>query len=230
MTITSKLLVFAVASLTLTGCAGEAPPYSQLQSKSVPKQHAKMLHNPSVIPNEAGPKFHTTNEHGNTTYGMGTSVYSTIGSSGLHSNGFSAHLESRLSTLGISDVRVFVFDDTVVLAAEKREASASQYDGNQKKLLTPMEDQSGKENSSMSGHTEMKSTDTSSHDNLSMAASQIKTLIGGDVKVFTVTGKKAVKAIEQIRADALAKDISPDKIASGIRVLLKLVKEDQRNR
>ncbi|OBZ11210.1 hypothetical protein [Bacillus sp. FJAT-26390] len=227
MTTTRKLLVLtsAALALALTGCAtGTAP---KPQTKAEVKQQAHMLHDPNIIPSEGGPKLHTTNEHGKTTYGMGTSVYSMIGSSGLHANGFSAHLESRLSGIGIPDVRVFVFDDTVVLAAEKHAASASQYDSVQRKLLDQTEGLSGKGYSPENGLGGISGTDKSSHDNLAMAASQIKTFMGGDVKVLTVTGAKAVKLIEQIRTDAMAKNISPDKVANGIRELLRLVKAEQ---
>ncbi|MBD2870633.1 hypothetical protein [Paenibacillus arenilitoris] len=219
------LLVLAAAACALTGCANApAPAPESRQQTEQQVQQAQALHDPSVIPNAAGPKFRSTNEHGNTTYGMGTSVYSMIGSSGLNANGFSAHLESRLSGAGIPDVRVFVFDDTVVLAAEKREASASQYDDVQRKLLNRNEGLSGNGVSPGGGLGGMKGADAGSHDNLSMAASRIKAFMGGDVKVLTVTGKKAVRTIERIREDALAEEMSPAKIASDIRVLLELVK------
>ncbi len=226
MTAFSKLLTLSVAAFALSGCANETPPASQ--AKALTQQEAHNLHDPSVIPNEAGPKLHTTNEHGNTTYGMGTSVYSMIGSSGLHANGFSAHLESRLSGIGIPDVRVFVFDDTGVLATEKLTSSGSQYDEVQKKLLDQTEGLSGQGYSPNHGLGGMNGTDKGSHDNLSMAASQIKNFMGGDVKVLTVTGTRAVKAIEKIREDALAENLSPDKLASDIRQLLRLVKAGQK--
>lgn len=227
MTALSKLLTLSVAAFALlSGCANGTPPASR--SNSLTEQEAKMLHDPSVIPSEAGPKLHTTNENGNTTYGMGMSVYSMIGSSGLHSNGFSAHLESRLSGIGIPDVRVFVFDDTVVLATEKLTSSGSQYDDVQRKVLNQSEGLSGKGYSPDDGLGGMSGTDKGSHDNLAVAASQIKNFMGGDVKVLTVTGKNAVKAIEKIRTDALAENISPDKLAGDIRELLRLVKAGQK--
>ena len=229
MMTTRKLLTVAAAALALAGCANANGPSPNPQSEAAQKQQAHMLHDPSIIPSENGPKIHTTNENGKTTYGMGTSVYSMIGSSGLHSNGFSAHLDSRLSGIGIPDVRVFVFDDTVVLATEKLTASSSQYDDVQKKLLNQNEGLSGKGYTPDGGLGGMSGTDKSSHDNLTMAASQIKTFMGGDVKVLTVTGTKAVKTIERIREDALADNLSPDKIASGIRELLTLVKAEQRH-
>ncbi|MGO4547630.1 hypothetical protein AB4Z29_22845 [Paenibacillus sp. 2TAB23] len=227
MTALSKLLALSIAAAALSGCASDTP--NTTHSKALSQQEAKMLHDPSVIPSENGPKLHTTNKHGQTTNGMGTSVYSMIGSSSLHASGFSAHLESRLSGIGIPDVRVFVFDDTVVLATEKLTASGSKYDDVQRKVLDPTEGLSGKGYSPDDGLGGISGTDKESHDNLSMAASQIKTFMGGDVKVLTVTGAKAVKAIEKIRADALAENLSPDRLASDMRELLRLVKADRSN-
>jgi len=218
-----KLLTLSVAAFALAGCAS-----GMSHSQSLTDQEVKMLHNPSVIPNAAGPKLYTTNKHGNTTNGMGTSVYSMIGSSSLHSNGFSAHLESRLSGLGISDVRVFVFDDTVVLATDKLTASGAEYDNVQKKLLSQTEGMSAKGYSPDNGLGGISRKDTGKHDNLSMATSQIKKLMGAEVKVMTVTGAEAVQAIEKIRTDALAEDMSPGEVATGIKDLLELVKAGER--
>lgn len=188
---------------------------------------AKAMRDSSLIPSENGQKSYTTNNLGQTTYGLGSSVYSMIGSSGLHSTGFSAHLESRLSGAGIPDVRVFVFDDTVVLATEKNDASASSYDQLQRKLLDPAEGMSGKGVAPGEGLGGVTGANTSAHDNLSMAASQIKTMMGAEVKVLTVEGAAAVQAIDKIRADALAANMSPEQIGRDISTLLNLVKRGQ---
>lgn len=188
---------------------------------------ANAMRDSSLIPSENGQKTYTTNNLGQTTYGMGTSVYSMIGSSGLHANGFSAHLESRLSGAGIEDVRVFVFDDTVVLATEKRDASASSSDELQRRLLDPNEGMSGKGVTPGEGLGGVRGTGNTDYDNLSMAATQIKALMGAEVKVLTVEGAEAVQAIDKIRAGALADNMSPDQIARDIGNLLRLVKNGQ---
>ncbi|RIX48614.1 hypothetical protein D3P08_24225 [Paenibacillus nanensis] len=189
---------------------------------------ANAMRDSSLIPSENGQKTYTTNNLGQTTYGMGTSVYSMIGSSGLHSNGFSAHLESRLSGAGIEDVRVFVFDDTVVLATAKRDASASSSDELQRRLLDPQEGMSARGVTPRLGIGGVTGNSSNTdHDNLTMAASQIKTLMGAEVKVLTVEGAEAVQAIEKIRAGALADNMSPDQIARDIGNLLRLVKNGQ---
>jgi hypothetical protein len=183
----------------------------------------KMLRDPSLIPSEHGMKQQTTNREGNTTSGMGTSVYGLIGSSSLHASGFSAHLESRLSGAGIPDVKVFVFDDTVVLATAKLSASGSDYDSVQMKLLSPYEGLSGQGTAAGEGLGGIKGTDAAPHDNLSMAAEQIQGFMGGgDVRVLTVVSEKAVRIIDKIRADATADKLSPAVIAADIRTLLEL--------
>ncbi|MCR2807133.1 hypothetical protein [Paenibacillus soyae] len=232
---TNKLAVWIVAaSVALAGCAAgngeekQAEGTQEAHHKETKQEKglsAKALRDSSLIPSENGEKTHTTNNKGQTTYGMGSSVYSMIGSSGLHSNGFSAHLESRLSGAGIPDVRVFVFDDTVVLATAKREASAASYDELQRQVLDPTEGLSGKGYAPVEGFGGMSGTDSSKHDNLTMAANQIKTLMGAEVKVLTVEGADAVQAIEKIRADALAENMSPEQIGRDIRILLDLVKQ-----
>ncbi|WP_308636488.1 hypothetical protein [Paenibacillus silvisoli] len=213
----------AGAMLLLGGCASAKTEMKQQESQAGHALHEAAARNPYVIPAENGAKTMTTNRNGSTTNGMGTTVYSMIGSSGLHSAGFSAHLESRLSGVGISDVRVFVFDDTVVLATAKKGPSASQYDDVQRTLLSSNEGLSGKGAAPGRGLGGMSGTDTSNHDNLALAAGQIQNFMGGKVKVLTVESAEAVRTIEQIRTDATADKLSPAKIAGEIQALLQIV-------
>ncbi|REK71148.1 hypothetical protein [Paenibacillus paeoniae] len=230
---TVKLLTCAfLSAAALMGCTMNPAADGKMTTRGntvtqqvtpVPKgpHKAHSMNDSSLIPSENGQKNYTTNNLGQTTYGLGTSVYSMIGSSGLHANGFSAHLESRLSSAGIPDVRVFVFDDTVVLATAKREASASSYDELQRKLLNQNEGMSSNGTAPGEGLGGVQGTERQ-YDNLSNAASHIKELMGAEVKVLVAEGEKAVQTIEKIRSDALADQISPDQIAQDIRVLLSL--------
>lgn len=232
---TVKLLALAsLSAATLMGCtmnpaadgnrSNREGTVTQHTAPMPSKQHkAHSLSDSSLIPSENGQKNYTTNNLGQTTYGLGTSVYSMIGSSGLHANGFSAHLESRLSSAGFSDVRVFVFDDTVVLATAKREPDASSYDEMQRKVLNQNEGMSSTGTAPGEGLGGVQGAE-GQRDNLSNAASQIKQLMGAEVKVLVAEGEKAVQAIDKIRTDALADNISPDQIAQDIRVLLSLSK------
>ncbi len=233
MAIRNKLLIVAAASaIALTGCANNGNDNNGANGndrngnmEAENRQHAHMQRDPNVIPSENGPKLRTTNRHGGTSNGMGTSVYSRIGSSGLNAGGFSAQLESRLGSEGIPNVKVFVFDDTVVLATSKREASSSQYDEVQRKVLDPTEGISGKGYSPHDGLGGMTGTDKGNHDNLSMAADSVKRWMGEEIKVLTAEGQEAVDRIEQIRKEATADRLSPDRIAASIRRLLALAGE-----
>ncbi|QNK58970.1 hypothetical protein [Paenibacillus sp. PAMC21692] len=214
------------AMLLLGGCSAamDTDDRDQIEAHSAEHEHqTKMLRDPSVIPSENGLKQQTTNRQGGTTNGMGTSVYGMIGSSGLHAAGFSAHLESRLSGAGIPDVKVFVFDDTVVLATAKRTPSGARYDSVQMKLLSPIEGMSGQGTAPGEGLGGITGTDKSAHDNLSMAAERITGFMGGgEVRVLTVENEMAVQMIDKIRTEATAEKLSPTAIADDIRALLEL--------
>jgi hypothetical protein len=215
-----KLILLFTGAVTLLTACQQRSTENQVNTRSAPVQQLTHINSASVIPSENGHKTQTTNERGSTTYGLGTSVYSLIGSSSLHSDGFSSHLESRLSGEGISGVRVFVFDDTVILAAESRQASASQYDPLQQKVLSSTGGQSGKgpePNQDIGTQGSGKTAD----DNLAQAEQRIKPIMGGNVKVLTVTGSEAVEAINRIRKNTAA-SASPQVISDDLRTLLKL--------
>ncbi|KIL42473.1 hypothetical protein SD70_00800 [Gordoniibacillus kamchatkensis] len=195
--------------------AAPAPPVSQ------PMDGHTHINDASVIPSVGSPKVRTTNEHGGTSYGMGSSVYSVIGSSGLHSEGLSSHLESRLSGAGISDVKVLALDDMVILATGSRRPASSTYDAMQQQVLSGT--------SGMSGKTQEpgKSVGTSGtgpagDDNLDAAEVQIKQFLGSNVKVYKVEGSQAVDTIGRIRANGSEGSVSPQAVADNVRTLLKL--------
>ena len=95
--------------LSLTACLNQNDDNQQnAQSLEQHNADAVHLHSTDVIPSYHGPKTETTNVHGNTTSGMGMSVYSMIGSSSLHEGGVSSHVQSRLAGLGIDGVKAFV--------------------------------------------------------------------------------------------------------------------------
>jgi hypothetical protein len=216
--------------MVLTGCqqntAANQPPQVQAHSAAHPQGIPNP--DPSVIPSVDGHKLRTTNEHGGTSYGLGSSVYSLIGSSGLHSGGFSSHLESRLSGEGMDGVKVFVFDDTVILAAETRQATASSYDAMQQKVLSNTGGQSGRGPEPGSPLGTLGSSGTP-NDNLGQAEKRVKEFVGGDVKVLTVTGAEAVKAIERMRTAAGSSTLSPGTLSDDLRKLLNMAK-DQGNK
>ncbi|MBD2843939.1 hypothetical protein IDH44_01935 [Paenibacillus sp. IB182496] len=163
------------------------------------------MHGEAFIPGASGVHSKTTNERGATTYGMGTSTYSRIGSSGLQSEGFSSHLESRLSGAGIDGVSVLVIDDLVVAATEREEMTASQYDPMQRKVLS----QTG----GFSGHGQEPGSRVGTYgtepepgmeqdNNLEQAVDKIHEFMGANVKILTATSPEAVELIQRIRSEA----------------------------
>ncbi|WP_276356765.1 hypothetical protein [Cohnella caldifontis] len=176
---------------------------------------------PRAIPGADGAKTRTTNEFGGTSYGLGSSVYSVIGSSGLHSQGLSSHIESRLSGAGLSDIRVFALDDMVILAAKKSGTSAYRYDTMQQKLLSGTAGMSGHGPEAGPGVNvgTTPAGDGATHDDMEQAKRWIKDNMG-DVKIYAVTSPEAVRTIDRIRSNAGS--ASPRQTASDIQKLLQL--------
>ncbi|UVI30812.1 hypothetical protein [Paenibacillus spongiae] len=227
MRTTLVLTAIVIGSMALTGCAannGQAKAKVKVQTvrqnQDPYRGHTANLSDASVIPSVNRMKIRTTNVHGHTTSGMGTTVYSMIGSSGLNSGGFSSHLESRLSDAGIDGVTVFVIDDMVVLATEKRETTAMQYDPMQEKVLSGTAGFSGhgKQPGSKPG---TYGTGNTMDDNLDQAEGRMKSFMGGEVRVLKVTSAEAVKTIKQIRAQA-DHGGTPKQVAEGVQKLLEL--------
>ncbi|WP_274366170.1 hypothetical protein [Paenibacillus thermotolerans] len=179
------------------------------------------VHDTRVIPSYNGPKTETTNETGHTASGMGMNVYSLIGSSGLHEGGISSHIRSRLTGDGIEGVRVFVLDDTVILAQEKTTFSADQYDNLQAKVLSHTAGLSGKGAVNEGPH----GTTQGGADSLTKAKNRVKSMFGGgEVKVLTVTNPQAFDLLDSITAKLQAS--RPDKtVADDISRLLDMASE-----
>jgi hypothetical protein len=216
-------MLFTVIAMFLIGCQRQNPG-NQVNTQSAPPGYTQPNTNhPSVIPSASGYKTQTTNEHRSTTNGLGTSVYSLIGSSSLHSDGFSSHLESRLNGEGIDGVKVFVFDDTVILATEKRQPTAAQLDPVQQKVLSPTGGQSGR-GPEPNRDVGTYGSDKTGTDNLTQAEQRIKGIMGGNVKVLTATGAKAVETINRVRANA-ASDVSSQSVSDDLRMLFKMTSD-----
>ena len=221
-----KFLCAAVLTIALTACANANSSKDNIQMKGIPDgdMHSAQLHNPDKIPSYHGPKTKTTNEFGKTTSGMGTTVYSLIGSSSLHEGGVTAHVQSRLSSKGIEGISAFVLGDTVFLARSKPGVSSSQYDAMQQKLLSQTEGLSGKgePNQGIDG-------DTKTHgDNLAHAKKQVESMFGGSIHIVTITNPEAPKLIKQITSKLQASP-SDQSAAADIAKLLQM-KTDKHNK
>jgi hypothetical protein len=228
MKLPMKLILILIGAVTMLTACTQRSTGNQVKVQSVPVEHMSHtmdLDNPSLIPRIDGPKIRTTNEYGNTTYGLGSSVYSLIGSSGLHSNGFSSHLESRLSGDGVNGVQVFVFDDTVILAAESRYPTGSKYDPMQQKVLSDTGGMAaiGKEPNRDIG---TKGAGNVTNDNLSEAEQRIRTIMGGNVKVLTTTGPRAVELIKRMRTNAVS-SASSKAVADDFQKLLRMTSQSK---
>lgn len=191
--------------LVLSACTNKSPSANESQqpnaeqTKSVydnPPEDDKDLADPLLIPSETGDKRETTNEYGTKYKGMGNNIYSTIGTSGIHEGGVSSYFESVLKGEGISGVKVFVVDDSIVLARNKAETTSHEYDNMQKKVLSGTQGQTGKEEPQPQ---EMEHNNNDAHDNLNQAQDMMDDMFNGNVKILTVTDPDAVDLINRIK-------------------------------
>ncbi|KOR89169.1 hypothetical protein [Paenibacillus solani] len=214
------LLLGSSLLLALTACSNQAADnQQQQQSQSVKKNNAESahLHDSSVIPNYHGPKTQTTNVYGNTTSGMGMSVYSVIGSSNLHEGGISSHIRSRLASAGIEGVQAFVLNDTVILARTESHVSSNRYDEMQEKVLNQNYGLSGKGEPDQ-GVRGAKSADG---DSLAQAKEQVKNMFNEEIHILTVTNPQAPVIIDRI-ATKLHNSPKDSSIAKDITELLQM--------
>jgi hypothetical protein len=179
-----------------------------------------------IIPSENGEKRQTTDEHGGTSHGTGTNVYSMIGSSGLNDGGISSHLESRLGGEGINGIKVFVIDDTIILARSTPEVTSNQYDSMQEHVLNGVDgmsrkDLNKKDADSMKNDTASQDVD----DNLEKAKSYMTKVFNGDVQTLSVTNPEAVVLIEKIKNNLKEDSVPYDAVSQDIITLVKMTRE-----
>lgn len=215
--------------LLLGGCSGhqgltkheaDAAINHDLHQQSLNNKGNGVVHgnhnNVNVIPSVDRSKKATTK----TTSGMGTNVYSLIGSSSLHDGGISSHLESRLSAEGIPGIKVFVLDDTIILARANQATTSTRYDEMQSKVLTNTSGLSGKGN--LDG---VDKTKLNTDDNLERAKEVMTKAFNGQVQILTITNPKALPLIDGIKANIKAQAPSYSKLSSDIITLVKMANE-----
>lgn len=214
------MLIFA-AAIVLSACNDQNPEATgtnnsdQVNIDNVANEDTKKdLDDPSVIPSETGDKKQTTNEQGTTYSGMGQNIYSSIGSSGIHTGGISSYFESILKGVGITGVKVFVVDDSVILARKKEATTSHEYSNMQRNLLSGTEGESGKgEPEGINGST------NESQDNMKQAKEEINDMFNGNVKILTATDPQALDVIKSIE-----KNIKSSAYQKASDNLLKLLK------
>jgi hypothetical protein len=172
------------------------------------------MNDPDIIPGVSRDKKETTNNSGSTYSGMGQNLYSTIGTSGVHEGGVSSYFESILEGEGITGVKVFVVDDSVILARNKAENTSHEYDSMQRNLLSNTEGMSGK------GEPDGAGNGAQIDDNLSQAMKKMDEMFNGNVKVLTVTNPESADLIESIKEKIM--DSSYEEASSDLLELLNM--------
>lgn len=183
-----------------------------------PPEDNRDLDDPSIIPSETGDKTETTNEYGTTYKGVGNNIYSTIGSSGIHEGGVSSYFESILKGEGITGVKVFVVDDSMILARNNPETTSHEYDDMQRNLLSGSEGSEGK--GEIQGVEDSDRDSDDRFDNLTQAKNEINEMFDGNVKILTVTDPGATDLIDQIKEDIM--DSSYQTASKNMRKLLEM--------
>ncbi|MBO0958501.1 hypothetical protein J1P26_02065 [Neobacillus sp. MM2021_6] len=219
-----------MSMLFLTACSGQQGENNvgaaenlhekALNTKGNGHIHGTNTSSPDVIPSVDRTKKQTTNGNNQTTNGMGSNVYSLIGSSSLHDGGISSHLESRLSGEGIPGVKVFVLDDTIILARAQQEATSTRYDEMQNKVL--------KNTSGLSGKGNLDGVDASklnTDDNLDRAKEVMGKAFNGQVQILTITNPKALPLIDGIKANIKSDAPNYSTLSSDILTLIKMSRE-----
>ncbi|MGE8206557.1 hypothetical protein ACQKP0_18765 [Heyndrickxia sp. NPDC080065] len=233
LTLNRCLVPFIGVLLFLSACTSQQGANSRQQGINTAKHPMNMSTNGQmnvsttndrsvdVIPSVDRTKKLTTNQHGNITSGLGSNVYSLIGSSSLHDGGISSHLESRLSGEGIPGIKVFVLDDTIILARAKHETTSTHYDNMQKEVL------SGTKGSSNIGgkKTGVRNINTNVDDNLDHAKRIMKDAFDGHVQILTITNKRAPDLIDKIKSNLKDQTPSYSQLSNDINTLIQMTKE-----
>lgn len=227
------LIVAAAAGMMLTACADRNSPGEHLsdgltmnnarQNAPAGDQVPPHMHDGGIIPNYFGPKTETTNMQGQTTSGLGMNIYSMIGSSGLHEGGVSSHIQSRLNGLGIEGIKVFVLNDTVILAGRDEGVPSGQMSRMQMKLLSPTEGMSGK--GEPEGISAQKADEP--QNNLELAVKQVSGMFGGNARIVTVSNPASFELIDRIAAKLHDGSWSDPSIARDIARLLSMVNNSE---
>ncbi|MCM3764128.1 hypothetical protein [Neobacillus niacini] len=204
----------------LEGSAEDLDYHNQSINKKGNGDHHGNKHSVNVIPSIDRAKKETTNGQNQTTSGVGTNVYSLIGSSSLHDGGISSHLESRLSGEGIPGIKVFVMDDTIILARAQQEVTSTRYDELQNKVLKNTSGQSGK--GDLDG---VDANKLNSDDNLERAKEVMSKAFNGQVQILTITNPKALPLIEGIKTNIKSPTPSYSQLSSDIITLVKMANE-----
>ncbi|TGV30821.1 hypothetical protein EN829_035505 [Mesorhizobium sp. M00.F.Ca.ET.186.01.1.1] len=191
-------------ALLLTACNNQAAPQEPARTQTV---HPAGM-GETVIPSVDRDKKLTTNSHGTTFSGMGHGLYSSIGSSHLHSGGPSTKLEAQLGAAGVHGVQALIVGDWVFLApTTANQTSINSIDPMQAHLLGSYTGSSSRGNDTPSGlagqQARNNTTGVLGTSDRSALFAQARTVVersyGTDAQVWTVSSKKGIDALEKVK-------------------------------
>jgi len=175
----------------------------------------------TVIPSIDRDKKLTTNRDNKTYSGMGTSLYSTIGSSGLHAGGPSTSLESRLNAAGIHGVQAMIINDMILVAPTSADTtSINQMDQMQAHLLGNYTGSSARGREWPDGTSGSMGTKSETNRSFARVRDQVERLFGSDAEVWTVTSREGVRVFEQVKKQMRengGKQIRAEQLAALLR-------------
>ena len=214
--------------LLLSACnnnnqAGPQQPVDTGEQTAQQSAHSQQ-HGVTVIPSVDRDKKVTTNRDHSSHSGMGTSLYSTIGSSGLHAGGPSTNLESRLNAAGIHGMQTLIVNDMILVApVTDNTSSINQMDPMQTHLLTNYTGSSARSPEWPDGTSGTMGTKAQSQ-SFAQVRDQVERLYGSDAQIWTVTSREGLEAFEQVK-----KQMRDDKQQSiNVEQINKLLREAKR--
>lgn len=206
----AKIAVPAVCvAIAFSGCNTNVKP--KAQTKPVRIQSSNMQHQMhhenghphvnsiKVIPRFNGEKVRTTNQNGTTYSGMGSGIYSRIGTSSLHDTPESITLENRLEAAGITGVKVLALGDSVYIGDPEKHMHTRNSKPQPHKVLSPQEGASGKGYMSPKGTGYSIGSRDITETNASLVRQEVEGVYGKKVKIYTVHHPSAIKAIERVK-------------------------------
>ena len=200
-------------ALLVTACTNQAAPAPQHPARTQTTHPA--AHGDTVIPSVDRDKKLTTNSHGTTYSGMGHALYSSMGSSHMHTGGPSTKLEAQLNAAGVHGVQALIVNDVIFLApSTAKSQSINQMDPMQAHLISNFagssnrghEPSDGTPGAPGAGHGTAGTLGTSDQGaTFTQAKAQVERMYGTDAEVRVVTSKKGIDALEKVKKDLRAK-------------------------
>lgn len=200
-------------ALLVTACNNQAAPAPQQPARTQAMHPG--AHGDTVIPSVDRDKKLTTNSHGTTYSGMGHALYSSMGSSHMHTGGPSTKLEAQLNAAGVHGVQALIVNDVIFLApSTAKSQSINQMDPMQAHLISNFagssnrghEPSDGTPGAPGAGHGTAGTLGTSDQGaTFTQAKAQVERMYGTDAEVRVVTSKRGIDALEKVKKDLRAK-------------------------